>query len=439
MSWTGLRYISFRADIWACCPSPWSASGLSSPPPWPCWERSCAQPNFPANEFDVLKRQSRAELSKASNEPALLASRTLQRTLNPYPADDVRYIPTLEEAIERLDRVSLADVRQLYTTQVGASVGEVVVVGDVDPETTPSLLAGFLKDWKSGTPYRRIAPTAQTDIAGRQLVLQTPDRANAVYMAAESLVLEDTDPDYAALLLGNYLFGGSPLALRLSMRVRGKEGLSYAVGSQFSADALDRVGRFAVFAITNPKNIDKVNQAVAEELKKMSARGVSPDELDEGRKAYLQQLEGDALHRQPACRSAVERVALRTHLRLLCGPRREDKNPDGRPGERGFPQVGRPRKAGDRGSRRLCQEVTGDPIGNHLKTFLDYPSRRRRSRLRTSIKGSIADKNFNCICFFENGLLNNHIKPRWPELPDPLWRRSLHLKMAQPEDRIFLL
>jgi zinc protease len=247
------------------------------------------EPNFPANEFDVLKRQSRAELSKAANEPALLASRALQRTLNPYPADDVRYIPTLEEAIERLDRVSLDDVRQLYT-QVGASVGEVVVVGDVDPETTPSLLASFLKDWKSDTPYRRIAPTAQTDVAGQQIVLQTPDKANAVFMAAESLVLEDTDPDYAALLLGNYLFGGAPLASRLSMRIRGKEGLSYAVGSQFSADALDRVGRFAVFAITNPKNIDKVNQAVAEELKKMSAHGVSSGELDEGRKAYLQQL-----------------------------------------------------------------------------------------------------------------------------------------------------
>ena len=51
--------------------------------------------------------------------------------------------------------------------------------------------------------------------------------------------MKDDDPDYPALVMGNYVFGGGSLSSRLGDRVRQKEGLSYGVGSFFSADSLD--------------------------------------------------------------------------------------------------------------------------------------------------------------------------------------------------------
>ena len=43
--------------------------------------------------------------------------------------------------------------------------------------------------------------------------------------------MRDDDPDYPALVLGNYMLGGGFLNSRLATRIRQKEGLSYGVGS----------------------------------------------------------------------------------------------------------------------------------------------------------------------------------------------------------------
>src|SRR5262249_22857810 len=54
------------------------------------------EPSFPADEFDVLKRQVLESLQKALADPAALASRAVKRALSPYDKDDVRSTPTIE-------------------------------------------------------------------------------------------------------------------------------------------------------------------------------------------------------------------------------------------------------------------------------------------------------------------------------------------------------
>lgn len=44
-----------------------------------------------------------------------------------------------------------------------------------------------------------------------------------------NLNLRDDDPDYPALILGNYILGGGFLNSRLATRIRQKEGISYGV------------------------------------------------------------------------------------------------------------------------------------------------------------------------------------------------------------------
>jgi zinc protease len=195
----------------------------------------------------------------------------------------------VEESLAREKALTLDQVRKLYAEQVGPGAGELAIVGDFDPDAAVREVEGFLKDWKSATPYKRIANPDPADVAGSRETIETPDKANAVFVAGMLLALRDSDPDYAAVKMASYLLGEAPLSSRISVRVRGKEGLSYGAGSQMNAGALDRVGVFLVFAICNPVNIEKVDQAVAEELEKMLKEGVSEKELEEGKKAYLQQ------------------------------------------------------------------------------------------------------------------------------------------------------
>jgi zinc protease len=163
------------------------------------------------------------------------------------------------------------------------------VVGDFDPEAVKRVIQEILVNWKAEVPFQRIARPAKTDVPGSRKEILTPDKENAVYVAGEMFPLTDTDPDYPALEIANFLFGGGTLSSRLGNRVRQKEGLSYGVRSQFQADGLDKSARFSMFVICNPTNMSKVDKAIAEELDKLLKEGVQETELAEARESLLKQ------------------------------------------------------------------------------------------------------------------------------------------------------
>src|SRR5260370_1044944 len=71
------------------------------------------EPSFPADELDVIKRQSRESLERGKTEPQMLAILTLQRKMRPHDPTDVRYVPTIEESIARVDDVTIEKLRKL--------------------------------------------------------------------------------------------------------------------------------------------------------------------------------------------------------------------------------------------------------------------------------------------------------------------------------------
>jgi zinc protease len=247
------------------------------------------EPTFPAKELDLLKQSSRVGLEQGLTDPHSLAVRSLLRRLKPYPADNVRYTPTIPESLDRLKAVTRDQVAKLYADQVGADHGELAIVGDFDPEPVLKEFEAALAGWKAKVAFARIPEPAQTDVAGARERILTPDKKNAFYVAGLMFGLNDTDPDYPALVIGNYIFG-NPLSSRLGNRVRQKEGLSYTVQSIFSADSRDKAATFAMFAICNPTVIDKLDRAVTEELARFLKDGVDAREVGDARKGYLQQL-----------------------------------------------------------------------------------------------------------------------------------------------------
>ena len=74
----------------------------------------------------------------------------------------------------------------------------------------------------------------------------------------------------------------------MATRIRQKEGLSYGVGSQFSADALDKSGGFTAYAIYAPENRDKLEKAFKEEIEKVIKDGFTEQELADAKSGYLQ-------------------------------------------------------------------------------------------------------------------------------------------------------
>jgi zinc protease len=221
-------------------------------------------------------------------EPNTLAANRLDRLLAPYPPSDIRYVPTPEEAAKRVSAITLEQVKAIYKNQVGATAGELAIVGDFDPEPTLAKVRAILKDWKSDVPIRRIERKASADLVGARETILTPDKANAVFLAGLVLPVAETDPEFAALRLGNYILGGGTLSSRLGNRIRQKEGLSYGVSSSLTGSPRDRYARFTVNAIVNPTNMDRLEKAFFEEMKDFLTNGPSSEEVADARKAYLE-------------------------------------------------------------------------------------------------------------------------------------------------------
>jgi zinc protease len=181
------------------------------------------------------------------------------------------------------------DLKDVFLNQVSAGTGEIAIVGEFEPSEALNALNDVLKDWKTDVEFRSIDREVNSEVSGNKSVIQTPDKANAVFTAGLSFGLNDADADAEALILGNFMFGGSTLSSRIGDRIRQKEGLSYGATSSLSLPNRGNDARFSINAITNPANIEAVEKAALEELKKFLAEGPTERELADAKKAWLEQ------------------------------------------------------------------------------------------------------------------------------------------------------
>jgi zinc protease len=85
------------------------------------------------------------------------------------------------------------------------------------------------------------------------------------------------DPDYFALLVGNYILGGGGFVSRLTQEVREKRGLSYSVYSYFSPGL--HAGAFTFGLQTRPDQAAQALQVSRDVLARFVAEGPTEAEL----------------------------------------------------------------------------------------------------------------------------------------------------------------
>lgn len=241
--------------------------------------------NFPEDEFKKYQEASITHLKSASTEPAALANQAIGRYTNPWPKDDIRYTPSFEESLEQVQALTIKQVRDFHQKFYGAGDIAFSAVGDFDKEQVRQALSDGLKGWRKAPAYQR--PNNPLHImAPKQFDINTPDKANAFYLADLGLKLQDSDADFPAVYLANYLLGLSETS-RLWNRVRVEEGLSYNVRSQVSVSSFEPSGSWTVYAIHAPSNSQKLGETIQEVLTQTLKDGFSEQEVKEGINALL--------------------------------------------------------------------------------------------------------------------------------------------------------
>ncbi|MBI4908334.1 MAG: insulinase family protein [Acidobacteria bacterium] len=242
-------------------------------------------PAFPEAEFEQLRREHIAQLEQTRLEPASMAFQALNRHMNPNPRGDIRYISTIDEAIEDTRRVTLGQVREFYQRFWGingAANDVLVVAGQFDPAAVRAAANELFGDWKNDARYQKVlAPYARREAVN--LALVTADKQNAYFQLQTLIQMNDSHPDYPAVVLANDIFRNA-----LFQRIRTKEGLSYSVGSFFWAMTEGDRAVFSGFAISAPQNTPKVEASFLDELARTRRAGFTAGEVATAQKAWLQ-------------------------------------------------------------------------------------------------------------------------------------------------------
>lgn len=262
------------------------------------------KPAFPAADLDEIKRGTVSRIEASRTDPQAVASLALRRAVSPYAPGDFRYVPTAEESIAAFNAVTIADTQSFYKHFYGASNAEAALVGNFDPAQVSKQISELFGNWKSPSPYQRAAAIYQST-AGDSKVIAIPDKPNAMYLVGGLLKLRDDDQQYPALVVGNEILGGGVMNSRLATRIRQKDGLSYGVGSQVHADALDAVGNFTIYAISAPQNTAKVESDTKQEMARVLADGFTTEEITAAKSGVLSEM---TLHRSSDAALAGELV-----------------------------------------------------------------------------------------------------------------------------------
>jgi zinc protease len=246
------------------------------------------EPSFPEAEFEPARQTRLAGLEAAKTEPQALGPLELQRHLNPYPRGDVRYVSNFDEQIEDLKKLTLDEARKFYTEFYGGDHAELAIVGQFDEAAVSKLAAELFGDWKSSSRFERVPERFQkVGVIDRKI--ETPDKENSLFAAGMKTPLSMDDPDYAAAMMANRIFGGI-FSSRLVRRIRDVEGLSYGIGSSIGVPGKDDGATVSIMAICAPQNAPKLEADFREELARALKDGFTEKEVTAEIKAWKDEL-----------------------------------------------------------------------------------------------------------------------------------------------------
>jgi predicted Zn-dependent peptidase len=114
---------------------------------------------------------------------------------------------------------------------------------------------------------------------------------NQGYINIGHLGLEDTNPDYFAVQVMNFILGGGSFSSRITMKVRSDEGLSYNQGSRFSY-RWGFPGTFSGYVQTKSSTVGYAISLIENELIRIRKEPVSDAEMDTAVNYYLESFPG---------------------------------------------------------------------------------------------------------------------------------------------------
>lgn len=235
-------------------------------------------PLLTQEEFDTEKSKQ-IEYLKSQEKDVSAVSKKVRNALI-YGSDFPKGEFTTPEKMENL---TLADVRNFYDDYFNPKNAYLVVVGDVTKSQVEKLVRENLSDWKS-KPVPSVKYSEPKDVQFTQI--NFVDMPNAVQseIGVQNLVkLKMSDPDYFPVLVANKVLGGGFNSL-LNMNLREANGWTYGAFSNIGADK--DITRFMASTSVRNAVTDSAVVEILKEIRFMRDNKVTTQQLNNAKAKF---------------------------------------------------------------------------------------------------------------------------------------------------------
>ncbi|MES2943578.1 MAG: pitrilysin family protein [Pseudomonadota bacterium] len=235
--------------------------------------RQIGEPSFPDDVWQRDRQKVIAGLKESYTRPSSVAGRAYSRAVygsHPYG---------FEATEATLGRIKVADMRAFYDAGVVACRARISMVGAVTRAQADTiatrLLARLSQVPCASLPAQPPVPEVAALTQAQKIVIPFDSAQAQVLMGQPGY--KRNDPDFFALLVGNYILGGGGFVSRLSDEVRQKRGLTYSVSSYFSPGL--HAGAFTVGLQTRPDQASQALEVASKVVKDFVTDGPTEAEL----------------------------------------------------------------------------------------------------------------------------------------------------------------
>jgi len=228
-------------------------------------------PEFRDGPVNLARARLIEELRQANDQPSEILAREYQRLL--YGDHPLSWRPTRFT----YESVTPADLKAIHARYFLPDNMILSVSGDFSRADLPGRINPFLAGWTGGNPDRPPLSTQFSSPAPGIYFIQK--KINQGYVSLGHLSLEETNPDYYAVQVMNFILGGGSFSSRITTKVRSDEGLSYNQGSRFSF-RWGFPGTFSGYVQTKSATVGYAISLIQDEIRRIRQTPVSDEELE---------------------------------------------------------------------------------------------------------------------------------------------------------------
>ncbi len=236
-------------------------------------------PEFREDSLKLARDRMIEQMRSANDNPSQVLSREFQKIL--YGEHPLTYQAT-KATVESITRDDLKAFHARYFFPKNIIIA---AAGDFSREQLKNKINKYVAKWQNRSlSFPGVSKNFPEPEPGVYFIQK---KINQGYVSVGHLGIEDTNPDYFAVQVMNFILGGGSFTSRITSKVRSDEGLAYNTGSRFTY-RWGFPGTFSGYVQTKSETVGYAISLILKEFERIRQELVSEAEMETAINYYLE-------------------------------------------------------------------------------------------------------------------------------------------------------